>query len=326
MNRLLVLMLALTAFAAFLVGCPSPTPEQTPTTGGVGETSLPENDAALPPTSDDTSADVPTDLTGELVVAVPCGVAMAYQKIRDIVREANPDLKFVDHVKNIAPMVREMLAGKGTVDVFLSLGDKEVERLVAQDKVDGDPVPFMRQGMLLAVQLDNPLGIESLEDLARDDVKTIAVCDAKLSIGFYGQKALESVGVWDELVAADKIVRPDQPIKAKNLVIGKQADAAFVYAACADETWQDKAKELSIAGKADVVMAIPEDLYGGMNAVAVVAKSANNLESAKKFVQFLTTPAAQEAVSEAGYGRVDEESAQADEVALAEDCDDNIGG
>jgi len=58
-------------------------------------------------------------------------------------------------------------------------------------------------------------------------------------------------------------------------------------------------------GKADVVMTVPEDLYGGMSAVAAVLTSARNPDLARKFVEFLLTPEAQDAIAKWGYGRAD---------------------
>lgn len=305
-------LLAALALLVVIAGCPGPkaedasippvSPDMAPKAAGT-DASTPQDAAG----TEEVPVEVPTDLEGKLVVGSPCGLAMAYKEVRTMLKEANPSLEFVDHIKNVEPMVKELLDGKAEMDVFFALGDVEMKRLEEKGVVEGDTVPFLKQRMHLTVQKGNPLKIEKLEDLAKPEVKTVAVCVEGLSIGYYGRKALEAAGVWEKLKESGKIVRPDQPAKAKRMVIDKKADAAFTYAACANEEWQDdeSAKELSIIGKAETVLLVPEDLYGGMHAVAAVTKNAKNPQAARKFVDFLLSPAAQDAFEKMGYGRAD---------------------
>lgn len=300
MTRLFSLVSLAAVTVALVTGCPAvkqpdPGPPVAPPAAPLPPDSL---EAAVPP-----SGDIPTGLSGELVVAVPCGVAMAYKAARDVLMEANPDLKFTEHVKNVGPLVREILDGKTNMDVFVSLGEKELDRLVEAGIVDGELVPFIRHELHLAVQLGNPLNIRSLEDLARPEVKTVAVPAPELSIGHYGQKALQSAGVWDHLVAANAIVRPDQPLKAKQLLYDKKADAAFVYGACSEDSLREADPERSLQGRAEVAYVVPRELYGGMFGVAAVLRTARDPQLARAFVEFLQSPAAYEALAEWGYGR-----------------------
>ncbi len=318
---LVVVLAAALVLSVLLTGCPKETaPDEStrltpmnPPVGGEAEAT--EGQVAG---EDAASDEVPTGLSGKLEVGVPCGVAMAFKAAQEIILEANPDLKLVPHVKNVAPMTREIIDGKSDLDVFMSLGDREAELLVEAGVVQGEPRPFLRQSIMLAVPVGNPLGIETLEDLTKDEVKTIAVCDSSLSIGECGQKALEAVGIWDELEASGKVIRPNMPKKAKEMVIQGKADAAFVYAACENEEWKESEPELSIIGKADMVLTVPDDLYGGMFAQAVITKAATDPELAAKFIDALRTPVVQEAISKLGYGMLD----KADENAQAgtEDC------
>lgn len=296
MIRSLSLMFLAVVAVTLVAGCPSdrqPAPE-----APVG---LPE--APPPPVADKAAVEPPTGLEGELVVAVPHGVAMAYEAARDVLAEANPDLTFTEHVSNIGPLVRDILDGRIGVDVFVSIGEKELDRLVEAGIVDGEPVPFIRHELHLAVELGNPLSIRSLEDLTRPEVKTVAVPAAHLSIGHYAEKALRNAGVWDDLVAANRIVRPDQPVKAKQLLFDNEADAAFVYGACSEDALREADPERSLHGKADVAFVVPRELYGGMFGVAAVLRTARDPELGRAFVEFLRSPAAHAVLAEWGYGK-----------------------
>lgn len=306
-----ITLLGVLALLVVLAGCPAPkagdATAQEPMMPAMDQAARDAADAEGEEGEETVEVEVPTDLEGRLVAGVPCGLAMAYKEVRTMLKEANPKLEFVDHIKNVEPMVKELLADKADMDVFFALGDIEMKRLEDKGVVQGETVGFLKQRMHLTVQKGNPLKIEKLEDLAKPEVKTVAVCIEGLSIGYYGRKALEAAGVWEKLKEGGKIVRPDQPVKAKQMVIDKKADAAFTYAACANEEWQDdeSAKELSLIGKADMVLLVPEDLYGGMHAVAAVTKNAKNPEAARKFLDFLLSPAAQASFEKMGYGKAD---------------------
>jgi molybdate transport system substrate-binding protein len=291
--------LAATAMIAMVLatGCTS-RPTSVPTASPV--------QPASPPQTGRVSASAsPSGLSGTLRVGAPCGLAMAYKEVRTLFLKQNPSAKFVDHVKNIGPMIREVRDQKISLDVFLSLGELEIRSLADAGLVQGKSTPFLRQAMQLLVRKGNPLGIRQLDDLARPAVKTVVLCVPELTLGHAAAEALTKAGVLAKLDAAGKVIRVDQPAEGKRLVIEGKADATFIYGACSSETWRASDPERSVVGKAHVVTTVPESQYGGMFAVAAVLKGAQNPELARKFVDFLLTPEAQEALAKRGYGKVD---------------------
>lgn len=260
---------------------------------------------ALPGSPSAPASAAAAPLTGTLTLGVPCGLAMAYKQARDLFVQANPGVKTVEHIKNVGPMTRELLDDKVKMDVFLSLGEEEIAALKQAGKLQGEGTPFLRQSMQLIVQKGNPLGIKRVEDLAGPKVKTVAICTPARTLGRAAEDALKGAGVWDKLAQGKKLIRLDQPMQTKELVFQGKADAAFIYAACSTEEFNEADPERSVIGKAQVVMTVPEDTYGGMFAVAAVPASATNPEVAKRFIEFLLTPEAQAAMAKLGYGRVD---------------------
>jgi len=298
MRWLLLVAVGCSLFCIALTGC-----------GRSGSASLPPSPAPPPgPMVTETAntvagATAPVELEGELVVGAPCGIAMPYKEVRDLFVAEHPSVKFVDHVKNIGPMVREVRAGKVRLDVFLSLGEREIMELTEAGLIQGKPTPFLKQPLQMIVRLGNPLHITHLEDLGSSKVRTVAVCEPSLSIGHASEQALRAAGVWETLEAEGKLVRPDQPMKAKGMVFEGKADAAFIYGACSAEAWSQKDPERSVVGKADVVLTVPEELHGGLQAVGAVLMGAAEPELARAFVEFLLSPAAQSAFEKLGYGK-----------------------
>jgi len=280
---------ALLALAALLSGC---APRSAPPS------------AATPPEAAPAAAPQRAALSGTLVVGVPCGLAMGYKQVRTLFQQANPEVKFVEHINNVGPMVREIRDGKVHMDVFLSLGEEEIAILTRDGKVQGQPTPFLRQSMQLIVQKGNPLGIKRLEDLARPEVKTVALCVPERTLGVASEKAMRAAGVWDKLAESGRIIRLDQPMQTKEFVFAHKADAAFIYAACSSEQFQAADPARTVVGKAEVVMDVPEDSYGGMFAVAAIPAGAPSPDLAAKFIQFMLTAPAQEAMAKIGYGKM----------------------
>jgi len=81
-------------------------------------------------------------LSGEMEVYVPCGVAGPYGAIQELFQKRYPDVKIHFDLANIDVQTKRILNGKGTPDVFLSLGDREVKAVAAKGLVDGDPLTY----------------------------------------------------------------------------------------------------------------------------------------------------------------------------------------
>jgi ABC-type molybdate transport system substrate-binding protein len=131
----------------------------------------------------------------------------------------------------------------------------------------------------------------------------VAICTPDLTLGHAGEQALKAAGVWDRLNAGGKLLRLDQPLKIKQEVIQRKADAALIYAA--GKTCSVTHPERCLGDKADVVMTVSEKMHGGMVARAAVLTTTRNPELAQRFVQFMRTPEAQQAIAQMGYGKVE---------------------
>jgi molybdate transport system substrate-binding protein len=243
--------------------------------------------------------------TGQLRVGVPCGLVPAYEACKKLFLAEHPGITFKDDVRNIDPLTRAIRDGKVELDIYLGLGERETRSVVDKGLSRGEPTPFLKQSLRLAVPKGNPLGIHAIEDLADDKVRTVAICTDDLAIGQAAEKALRGTGVWDALESSKRLVRLPQPAQAKDLVFKGKADATFVFGACTDESWTTADPERATQGKAEVVVTVPDALYGGMHAQAVVLTAARDPELAESFVQFLLRPECQKAVVQWGYDPIE---------------------
>ncbi len=249
-----------------------------------------------------------------LRVGVPCGLVPAYEACKKLFSAEFPEVAFEDDVRNIDPLTQAVCEGKADLDIYLGLGERETRSVVDAGRSSGEPVPFLRQSLRLAVPSGNPLGIQAVEDLADERVRTVAICTDDLAIGQAAEKALRASGVWDALETSDRLLRLPQPAQAKELVFRGKADATFVFGACTDESWTEADPERATQGKAEVVVTVPDSVYGGMHAQALVLSTARDPELARRFIEFLLRPECQEAITQWGYDPIkmtEAESAEA---------------
>jgi len=232
-------------------------------------------------------------VSGELLVYVPCGVAGPYNEIMELFEKAYPSVRVETPViTNIDVQTRQIVDGKAAPDAWLALGDREIERVRAADRLDGEPVTFAYNSIALMVAKQNPCKIMSPGDLANDAVKTIALPTEENSSGYYAEKAFRAAGVWDGVEG--KLWRTNQPSQVKTQLLDGKADVAVVYYPCVFENTKPGGEPKEPSGKVQLLGRMNEDLTGKIAAQAAVIKGCKNPPAGRAFAQFLLTEDAQQ--------------------------------
>lgn len=173
-------------------------------------------------------------------------------------------------------------------DVFLSANEAFVRDLAKAGSIRPDSVhPYARGSLVLAIHRDLTVGVESLADLAKPEVKKIALANPETApYGRAGKQALERAGLWDRL-------RP-------KLVIAESVRQALLYAQKGDAEAALVAH--AIAGGPEVrTVAIDPGLYEPIvQTLGVVADSPNRAE-AEAFVTFVLGDGGQAILKEFGF-------------------------
>lgn len=120
-------------------------------------------------------------------------------------------------------LARQIVEG-APADLFASADRRQIDPVREAGRLAGEPVPFARNRMVIAVERGNPLGITGLADLARPGLVVVMAAD-QVPAGAYARQALERAGVTLEPSSVEADVRA---------VLGKvvlgEADAGIVYA------------------------------------------------------------------------------------------------
>ncbi len=230
-------------------------------------------------------------VSGQMEIYVPCGVAGPYGELIDLFKQQNPGIEITQDVANIDVHTKKLVDGKASPDLWISLGDREMEQVKAADRLDGEPVTYAYNSVAMMVANKNPCGIESLQDLTKPEVKTIAMPTETNSSGFYMKAALEKEGVWDEVES--KLWLTPEPSQVKAQLSSGKADVGVVYYPCTMETRKIGGKPEPMKGKAQLLGKIPTEISGPIPAQAAVIKGCKNPEAGHAFLNFMLTDEAQ---------------------------------
>jgi molybdate transport system substrate-binding protein len=168
----------------------------------------------------------------------------------------------------------EQIKAGAPFDVFMAANESFVRDLAKDGLIKPESVqPYARGSLVLAVFREHENLVKSLEDLARPEVKKIALANpATAPYGKAGKQALERAGLWAK-------VEP-------KIVIAESVRHALIYA-------QNGNAEVALVGRA--IARVPEirpvavepDLYDPIiQALGIVASSKRAAE-AEQFVAFV---------------------------------------
>ncbi|UUI67505.1 molybdate ABC transporter substrate-binding protein [Aeromicrobium duanguangcaii] len=175
--------------------------------------------------------------------------------------------------------------GEGApADVFAAADESTMAR-VQQDAADPSPVVFATNTLVLVVPVDDPAGIESVDDLSRAGVKVV-LCAPRVPCGAASRRLLAATGTRAQPVSEEQAV---SDVMGK--VTSGQADAGLVYRTDALAAG-DRVRSIQIPGAARVVNRYPITALGGSDRSAL----------AEEFVEFVSGDEARTVLTEAGFG------------------------
>jgi molybdate transport system substrate-binding protein len=185
-------------------------------------------------------------------------------------------------------MLARQIEDGAPVDVFVSAGWPEVERLAAEHLVTGEPVVVAGNRLVVVVPEGSPwIGREPRALLVAPGVARIASGDpATVPFGAYAKQALEAAGLWDEV--RPKLVYASEVRQALTYAEQHAVDAAIVYAT-----------DARIARRASLVGEVPG--AAGLRIETVAVRLGQPGPLAADFVALLRSPRARAALAAAGF-------------------------
>jgi len=194
--------------------------------------------------------------------------------------------------------LRVQLDHGAEADVFASADERQMR--LAQDSglLASEAVSFATNTLIVAVSSQAGAIVQSLADLAREDVKLV-LAHPEVPAGLYAKAVIESLAEAPEFgpkfsaQLLRNVVSQEPNVRSvlQKVALG-EADAGFVYAS--DVLSADNILALSVPSEANVVAIYP----------IAVLRDAVSQEAALMFIQFLTSPSGQRILQAHGFGPV----------------------
>jgi molybdate transport system substrate-binding protein len=176
------------------------------------------------------------------------------------------------------------------LDLFVSAAPAQMDRLEAAGKiVQNTRARLASNRLVLIAHRENAPSGELAALLVAPSVKHIAIGSPKMvPAGAYAQSALMHLGLWETV--SPRLVNAANVRQVLDLVAKQEAELGFVY-------------ETDLRGRSDVanIADIPAEATGPILYPIAVLSSSTNLDLARDFVHFATSPAGQRILASYGF-------------------------
>jgi molybdate transport system substrate-binding protein len=230
----------------------------------------------------------------KLVVFAPCGLSGPINVATGLFRAAHPDIRLDVVFDNANVLVNRIRAGE-VGDVFLSPGELEIHQLAKEGYIVETSIADWGSLDLVVIAAAGTKGLNRIGDLKSPSVRRISMAHPKSnSVGYYGQKALESYGLWGPLQS--KLYLREAPLEAIKLVESGEVDAGIAYFTCPLDTAPEKASKAAMR----IVAKIPRDKYPAIRLQTGLFRKAKQPALGRVFMEFLSSAATQKALASNG--------------------------
>ncbi len=232
----------------------------------------------------------------EVTVFAAVSLTDAFTEIGGQFDAANPGVTTVFNFAGSNTLATQI--GEGApVDVFASANNAQMTAAVETGRVNADaPVQFVTNRLVVVIPADNPGGIESLQDLAGDDVLIVLAAE-EVPVGGYSLEFLDKTSAdpafsatFREDVLANVVSYEENVRGVLNKVSLGEADAGIVYTS--DAAGVDGISQLDIPDALNVLAQYP---------IAALNDS-SNAGAAAAFIDYVLSGDGQAILSNYGFG------------------------
>ncbi len=232
----------------------------------------------------------PAARAADLTVSAAASLTNAFRELAPAFEAQNAGTKVVFNFAASDALLAQIAKG-APADVFAAADQESMDRADAQKLLaPGSRRNFVGNSLVLITPADGTLVLASLADLQKAEVKRITLgTPSGVPAGRYAKGALDAARLWPAI--EPKAVYAQNVRQSLDYVARGEVEAGFVYATDA-AIQKDKVK---------VAFTVPTETPISYPVAAV--SGSPNPDAARKFVDFLITPAAQTVLARYGFGK-----------------------
>lgn len=234
---------------------------------------------------------------GDLTVFAATSLTDAYARMADELEATHPNLHITIETAGSQTLVTQLEEG-ARADVLATASTSTMDRAQASGLINGEPILFTSNRLVIVTPMNNPAGIESIDDLATEGTRLV-LANQDVPAGSYAADAFcayanlrESPGEFLEQVESNLVSEePDVRSVLAKVQLG-EADAGVVYAS--DVTASQ------LAGVEVHVIELPDSLPTRADyPIAMVADG--NTELAMAFISYVLSNEGQAILQSFGF-------------------------
>jgi len=236
-----------------------------------------------------------------LVVFAASSLTNAFLELGEAYESEHPDTEIVFQFAGSSTLALQLAEG-APADVFASADENQMAAVQEAGRITGAVEPFVLNRLALAVPVDNPANIETLEDLRSDNI-LLVLAEHPVPVREYTDVLLARLSTDDAFgedfgaSVEDNIVSEESNVRqiVAKIVLG-EADVGIVYQS-------DITPDI-----ADDVVAIPieSDLSPLVVYPIAITDDSENPELARDFVDFVLSEAGQAILVQWGFVSIQE--------------------
>lgn len=231
----------------------------------------------------------------ELSVFAAASLRDALTQVERVYEAANPGVDLVVATDSSATLRAQVEQG-APADLFLAADDRNPAALVDAGLADGPPVAFAAGVLTVIVPSDNPAGIETPADLAREGVRVIAAGE-EVPISRYATEGIERLAAlpgyppdFAQRYAANVASREENVRAVVARIELGEGDAAIVY------------RTDALASTGTVEIAIPDEASVSAAYTGVVIAASGHAVPAHALLDWLAGPDGRAVLASFGFG------------------------
>lgn len=109
---------------------------------------------------------------GELTVFAAASLTDAYNEIATVLMEQNEGLNITIETAGSQTLVTQIEEG-ASADVLATANTSTMDRAVESNLIAGEPIMFTGNRLVIVTPVENPAGIEGIDDLAGEDIRLV---------------------------------------------------------------------------------------------------------------------------------------------------------
>lgn len=222
----------------------------------------------------------------ELVIAAAADLGSAFEELGTQF-ETDTGIKVTFSFGSTGTLTQQIENG-APVDLFAAANIEFVDRLEREGLILSDTKALYGRGRItIWTRADSQLKIEQIQDLARPEVKRVAIANPEHApYGAAAREALQSAGVWSEV----------QP----KIVFGENVRQTMQFAESGNVDAAIAALSLSVQSGGRWVL-IPQERHKPLDQALAVIKGAKAENEARQFAKFINGPRGRPVMRKYGF-------------------------